>query len=206
MHPDWQFPRLFVVHMPSCLHVLLSVTCPLCSQGGGGGRHFGYVPPGVWGYCHTQAVANQGGGDEAPTHAHTVHARLHCKELQHRPMSGISLHLLSIPLQSQQHTTRQTAGPHGRRAHKPTLRPPQSITVTQTTPIAKRPFPEWVQPKSHLMLPPPPHNLHPPGGRLSLHWFIRQYLLRWFVFPICHRHTFLHCFPITSNQSPLCIL
>ena len=43
MHPDRQFSGLFVVHMPSCLHVLLCVTRPLCSLGGGD-RHFGYVP------------------------------------------------------------------------------------------------------------------------------------------------------------------
>ena len=40
MHPNGQFPG----HMPSCLHVLLHVTGPLCSQGGWGNRHFGYVP------------------------------------------------------------------------------------------------------------------------------------------------------------------
>ena len=44
-------------------------------------------------------------------------------------------------------------------------------------------------------LPPPPPpalcNLPPPpggGGEGSLHCFARQYLLQWFVFPICHTH------------------
>ena len=36
---------------------------------------------------------------------------------------------------------------------------------------------------------PPPCNLRPPGeGGGSLHCFARQYLLQWFVFPICHTH------------------
>ena len=33
---------------------------------------------------------------------------------------------------------------------------------------------------------PPPCNPRPPPP--SLHCFARQYLLRWFVFPICHTH------------------
>ena len=44
-----------------------------------------------------------------------------------------------------------------------------------------------------LAIPPPPWG----GGGPSLHCFSRQYLLRWFVFPICHTHVFAllsHCF------------
>ena len=44
MHPNRQFPGLFVVHMPSCLHVLLHVTRPLCSLGGLGGAR----EPSIW--------------------------------------------------------------------------------------------------------------------------------------------------------------
>ena len=47
-----------------------------------------------------------------------------------------------------------------------------------------------------ITLPCPPLEISPPcnlppwggGGRPSLHSFARQYLLRWFVFPICHTH------------------
>ena len=35
---------------------------------------------------------------------------------------------------------------------------------------------------------PPPCNPPPLGGRPSLHCFAMQYLLQWFVFPICHTH------------------
>ena len=35
MHPKRQFPRLFMVHMPFCLHVLLVPRNPLRSLGGG---------------------------------------------------------------------------------------------------------------------------------------------------------------------------
>ena len=46
MHPNRQFPGLFVVRMPSCLHVLPRVMHPFVFPQGGGG-HFGYVPPTV---------------------------------------------------------------------------------------------------------------------------------------------------------------
>ena len=40
-----------------------------------------------------------------------------------------------------------------------------------------------------MTLPCPPLAIPPPlGGRPSLHCFARQYLLRWFVFPVCHTH------------------
>ena len=61
MHSNRQFPGLFVVHMPSCLHVLL-VTRPLCSLRGRGNRLFWYVPPGVLGYRGVQVVTFQEGG------------------------------------------------------------------------------------------------------------------------------------------------
>ena len=42
---------------------------------------------------------------------------------------------------------------------------------------------------SRRCYPPPPRLKSPPyGGRPSLHCFAGQYLLRWFVFPICHTH------------------
>ena len=44
---------------------------------------------------------------------------------------------------------------------------------------------------------PPPCHLPPPGGRPSLYCFAWQYLLRWFVFPICHTQVLAllsHCF------------
>ena len=44
MHPNRQFPDLFVDHMPSCLYVLLRVTHPLCSLGG----CKGIVPSGMF--------------------------------------------------------------------------------------------------------------------------------------------------------------
>ena len=37
IHPDRQFPAHFVVHMPSCLHVLFRVARPLQSKRGGEG-------------------------------------------------------------------------------------------------------------------------------------------------------------------------
>ena len=42
-------------------HVFFCVTGLLCSLGVQGTRHFGRVPPGVWGYRHTQAGTDQGG-------------------------------------------------------------------------------------------------------------------------------------------------
>ena len=46
-----------------------------------------------------------------------------------------------------------------------------------------------------MVLYPPPLEITSPlqsptplGGRPSLHYFARQYLLQWFVFPICHTH------------------
>jgi hypothetical protein len=59
MHPNRQF---FVVHMLSCLHVLLRVLCAPSGEGGRGERHFGYVPLGVWGNRRLQAVTIQGRG------------------------------------------------------------------------------------------------------------------------------------------------
>ena len=65
---------------------------------------------------------------------------------------------------------------------------------------------------SHTLPPPPPPPCNPPpplatppppGGRPSLHCFARHYLLWWFVLPSV-AHTFLHCFPSTLNQSPVC--
>ena len=48
MHPCTQFPGHFVVHMPSCLHLLFCVARPLSSnRGGGGNHHLGCVPSGV---------------------------------------------------------------------------------------------------------------------------------------------------------------
>ena len=41
--------------------------------------------------------------------------------------------------------------------------------------------------------PPPPLQSPPPPGRLSLHCFAGQYLLRWFVLPICHTHVLALC-------------
>ena len=67
MHPNRQFPGLFVVHMPLCWHVLL-VSCVLCVPSGGGG---GGVTLGVfsWG-CEDTVVcrwllftAGAGGGE-----------------------------------------------------------------------------------------------------------------------------------------------
>ena len=40
-----------------------------------------------------------------------------------------------------------------------------------------------------------------PGGRPSLHCFAGQYLLRWFVFPICHTHV-LALLPPEQSQPP----
>ena len=61
-----QFPGhfvVFVVHMPSCSHVLLRITHPVCSlEGGRGDRHFGYVPLGMGGYRCAQVVTVQGEG------------------------------------------------------------------------------------------------------------------------------------------------
>ena len=37
MHPNRQLPARFVVHMPSCLHVLFRAARPLHSIRGGGG-------------------------------------------------------------------------------------------------------------------------------------------------------------------------
>ena len=37
LHPNRQFPRLLVVHVPLCLHVLFRVARPLHSNPGGGG-------------------------------------------------------------------------------------------------------------------------------------------------------------------------
>ena len=67
MHPNRQFPGLFVVHMPSCLHVLLCVTRPLCSLGGGG-------IPSLW-VCSP-------GGVGVPSHAGGYYSRgvLHCSQ------------------------------------------------------------------------------------------------------------------------------
>ena len=51
---------------------------------------------------------------------------------------------------------------------------------------------------------PPPCNPPPPrGGRPSLHCFARQYLLWWFVFPICHTHISCIAFPLV--QSVTCV-
>ena len=51
--------------------------------------------------------------------------------------------------------------------------------------------------------PRPQISPPPVMWRPSLHCFARQYLLQWFVFPFCHTatHRFLHCLPITLNQS-----
>ena len=65
MHPNRQFPAHFVVHMPSCLHVLFWVARPLhCDRRGRGNCHLGYVPSGVRGYRCAWAV--QGGGEYGP--------------------------------------------------------------------------------------------------------------------------------------------
>ena len=63
MHLNKQFSAHFVVHMPSCLHVLFRVAGPLHSNRGERGNcHLGYVPSGVRGYRHAQVVTIQGGG------------------------------------------------------------------------------------------------------------------------------------------------
>ena len=63
MHPNRLFPGHFVVHMPSCLHVLLCVSCPLRSLVGAEGT----VPLGMfpWGCEDTVArrwLLSKGGG------------------------------------------------------------------------------------------------------------------------------------------------
>ena len=68
MHCGRQFPSLFVVHMPSCLHVLLRVTRPLCSLG----RHLGYVPRGCEdSVAHRRLLIKEGRG------VHTQHTGQH---------------------------------------------------------------------------------------------------------------------------------
>ena len=65
MHPNRQFLAHFVVHMPSCLHVLFHVAHPLHSNRGRGNRLLGYVPsryPRVRGYRRAQAITMQVGG------------------------------------------------------------------------------------------------------------------------------------------------
>ena len=70
MHPNKQFPAHFVVHVPFCLHDLFCATRPLhsnCGVGGGrGDDDLGYVPSGVQGYHHAQAIAMQGGRGVVP--------------------------------------------------------------------------------------------------------------------------------------------
>ena len=71
MHPNRQFPGLFVVCMYSCLHVLLRVTCPLCSLGGGvtlGMSLHGYEDILPAGGCYS-------GGGGFPLSVHTPNLR-----------------------------------------------------------------------------------------------------------------------------------
>ena len=56
MHPNRQFRA-----MPSCLHVLLCVSRPLCSPPGGGDCHFGYVPLGGGGTIARRWLLFKGG-------------------------------------------------------------------------------------------------------------------------------------------------
>ena len=72
MHPNKQFLGLFVVHMPSSLHVLLRGTHSVCSLGGRGMRgrrnhHFGYSPLGCVDNVAPKWLLFKGRGEGAST-------------------------------------------------------------------------------------------------------------------------------------------
>ena len=73
LHPP--FPGFFVVYMPSCLHALLRVTCPLLG-GGEGTITFGMFPWGCEGTIARRRLLF-GGGDNFLGSLET-HAMLAC--------------------------------------------------------------------------------------------------------------------------------
>ena len=68
MHPNRQFAGLCVVHIPSCLHVLLRLMRHLCWGGGGGGEGtvaLGKFPRGCDNTVARRRLSFKGGGGVA---------------------------------------------------------------------------------------------------------------------------------------------